>query len=317
MVSTIELFAQISDAMAEGTLEAAAAWHPDLVVHSPLHGAGPLVASQQSVPTVHYGLGIGLSQAEVDLHDRRMQETYGRHGIRNDSRRPDAVIDLCPPSMRPEVSLSGWPARYIPYTGGGALPEWLCCPPVKPRVCVTLGSVLPNVAGVGTLRCVIDAVAGLAVDVVLALGKASSSALEPLPANVSSAGWVAMEALLPTCAAVVHHGGAGTTFSALVAGVPQLVLPHAGDQYANAEAVHGRGVGITVDPRRTATAEVQAALIRVLEDPDIRRAADEVRKEIATRPPPGELVPLLAELASGTRHKAMTGERPMMEGVRK
>ena len=38
-------------------------------------------------------------------------------------------------------------------------------------------------------------------------------------------------ALFPRMAAVVHHGGAGTTTSAARAGVPQLVVPHLVDQF--------------------------------------------------------------------------------------
>lgn len=37
--------------------------------------------------------------------------------------------------------------------------------------------------------------------------------------------------LFPRCAAVIHHGGAGTTATAARAGVPQLVVPHATDQF--------------------------------------------------------------------------------------
>lgn len=39
------------------------------------------------------------------------------------------------------------------------------------------------------------------------------------------------EALLPRCAAVMHHGGAGTTAAALRAGTPQLVCPLHFDQF--------------------------------------------------------------------------------------
>ncbi|MFH1807469.1 MAG: glycosyltransferase [Pseudomonadota bacterium] len=50
-------------------------------------------------------------------------------------------------------------------------------------------------------------------------------------------------ALFPRCAAVVHHGGAGTTATALRAGVPQLVTPHSADQFYWARRVHELGLG--------------------------------------------------------------------------
>ena len=57
------------------------------------------------------------------------------------------------------------------------------------------------------------------------------------------AGWrVVREAphalLFPRMAAVVHHGGAGTTAQALRAGVPQVVLPLFMDQYYHAHKLH-------------------------------------------------------------------------------
>jgi len=49
--------------------------------------------------------------------------------------------------------------------------------------------------------------------------------------------------LLPRCAAVVHHGGAGTTSAAFRAGVPQVVLPQGNDQPYWASRVAALGCG--------------------------------------------------------------------------
>ena len=81
----------------------------------------------------------------------------------------------------------------------------------------------------------------LDAEFVLALGDADPSSLGELPDNVRAAGWVPLSALLPTCAALVHHGGAGSTLTAIDAGVTQLVLPHGADQYMNADAWRGAG----------------------------------------------------------------------------
>lgn len=42
---------------------------------------------------------------------------------------------------------------------------------------------------------------------------------------------------------VIHHGGAGTTASAVCSGRPQIVIPHMGDQYFWAQQVTRRGLG--------------------------------------------------------------------------
>lgn len=51
--------------------------------------------------------------------------------------------------------------------------------------------------------------------------------------------------LFAQCDAVVHHGGAGTTASALRAGAPQVVVGHMGDQFYWADRVHRLGVAAT------------------------------------------------------------------------
>ena len=107
---------------------------------------------------------------------------------------------------------------------------------------------------------------------------------------------VPLSALAPTCDAAVHHGGAGTTTNFLVAGVPQLVLPHAADQHANADSVRRRGVGLTFRPEEADAAAVRGSLERLLGDDGFAAAAADVRDEIAAQPTPAEIVPRLADL---------------------
>lgn len=49
--------------------------------------------------------------------------------------------------------------------------------------------------------------------------------------------------LFPRMAAVVHHGGAGTTATAAASGVPQVVVPHILDQYFWGDRIHRAGLG--------------------------------------------------------------------------
>ncbi len=50
-------------------------------------------------------------------------------------------------------------------------------------------------------------------------------------------------ALFPRLSAVVHHGAAGTTATALRAGVPQIIAPHMFDQHYWASRVRAKGLG--------------------------------------------------------------------------
>ena len=62
-------------------------------------------------------------------------------------------------------------------------------------------------------------------------------------------------------AAVVHHGGAGTTGAGFRAGVPSVLVPHLGDQPFWAKRVTELGVGPQPIPRRKLTSERLAAAI--------------------------------------------------------
>src|SRR5262249_38622860 len=61
--------------------------------------------------------------------------------------------------------------------------------------------------------------------------------------------------LFPHVAAVVHHGGAGTTAAALRAGVPQVVVPHMADQFYNAHRLCTLGLAPQGIPIKRLTAE--------------------------------------------------------------
>ena len=62
-----------------------------------------------------------------------------------------------------------------------------------------------------------------------------------------STGYAPHSAIFPRAAAIVHHGGIGTTGQALRAGRPQIVVPHFGDQFDNAARLRRRGVAAVID----------------------------------------------------------------------
>ena len=122
-----------------------------------------------------------------------------------------------------------------------------------------------------------------------------------LPPGMLWLPYVPLRALLPRAAALVHHGGIGTTAEALRAGVPQVVVPLAYDQFDNAARVRALGVGARVaggaaGPRPRALA---AALHRLLGDDATRRACARVAELAAAdaAAPLGETVESLLGLA--------------------
>ena len=79
-----------------------------------------------------------------------------------------------------------------------------------------------------------------------------------LPETVRCFGFVPMGQLLPHCAAMVHHGGIGTTAQGLAAGTPQLIMPMAFDQPDNAMRAVRLGSGPRDRTVRVSTAHRRA-----------------------------------------------------------
>ena len=87
-------------------------------------------------------------------------------------------------------------------------------------------------------------------------------------------GEVNQQALFPRLAAVVHHGGAGTTTAVARAGVPQVVVPLLGDQPYWASRVVALGIGTSYEGSTQTVDSLSEALSEVF-GPEIRsRAAD-------------------------------------------
>jgi sterol 3beta-glucosyltransferase len=97
-----------------------------------------------------------------------------------------------------------------------------------------------------------------------------------LPDNVFVVDSVPHAWLFPRVAAVVHHGGAGTTAAGLRAGVPNIVIPFFGDQPFWGRRVAELGVGPAPIPRKQLTAErLTAAIHQAVTDRAMqKRAAD-------------------------------------------
>ncbi|MGH3645667.1 MAG: nucleotide disphospho-sugar-binding domain-containing protein [Micromonosporaceae bacterium] len=264
---------KLSGVLADGAIELAHDWQPDLLVQSRSQGSGLVVAAKLGIPLVDHGIGISRTPDMHELHRRNMADVFDRHGV---VALPERRIglDVAPPSVI-EGEPEGWPMRFVPYNGGAVLPDWLAAVPDRPRVAVTLGSVSAlGEDGIATLRQLIATASGADAEFVFALPDVDLDALGELPANVRVAGWLPLAALLPGCAALIHHGGGSTTLTAFDAGVPQLVLPDGADRHISAAAVRRRGTGLVAEQADRELIEA------VLSDAALRTAATEVRAEI-------------------------------------
>lgn len=96
---------------------------------------------------------------------------------------------------------------------------------------------------------------------------------------------------------VIHHGGAGTTASVLHAGVPNIIIPHIGDQWFFASEVKRLGVGLEVK-RKKWPEDLPRAVRTIEKSKKIRSRAEEVAKHLALENGPASAVQALENLAS-------------------
>jgi vancomycin aglycone glucosyltransferase len=116
-------------------------------------------------------------------------------------------------------------------------------------------------------RVMVDAARALGRRAILSRGWSDLSLADAGP-DVLTIGEVNVRALFPRLAAVVHHGGAGTTTAAALAGTPQAIVPQIYDQHYWAKRVQQAGIG-TAHAAGAPTAEsLTHALTRVL-DPGV------------------------------------------------
>jgi UDP:flavonoid glycosyltransferase YjiC (YdhE family) len=286
------LFAAVSDRMADGTVALAEEWRPDLVLHEGLAAAGALAAARCSVPSV---LVDALVFDGWDLFDAvagNLGPTAARHGVGEVPRPADAVVAI-PPSL--VGRRRGHPMRYVPVTTGHDAGTSDAATPVRrtadrPTI-VASRSTVDDPRPDRLMRRVVAAAEGADVDVVL-VRPDRSVGRRALPPNVTTVDWLPFAEVFPEVAGVVHHGGAGTLMTALAAGVPQVVVPGAGDRTAHARLVAARGAGLAV-PLDRLTADV---LERLVSDDGLAAAAREVAQEIAAMPSPREVVDDLTAL---------------------
>ncbi|WP_069814224.1 nucleotide disphospho-sugar-binding domain-containing protein [Streptomyces sp. TP-A0874] len=287
----LEKFSRVSDLMADGTLRFAEAWRPDLIVYSRLQGAALLTARALGVPAVEHGFSFLREGAMPSRFLPYLAPVYERLGV------PVELPPLTRIHFAPEHMMhgegEGWTMRFVPFHGGGVLPDWLAEPKRRPRICVTLGTTVPHVAGVGSLESVLAAAGGVDAEFVLALGDDPELApLGTLPENVRVVGWTPLGALLSGCDAIIHHGGAGTTLASAHAGVVQLALAHGADNWINAAMVERCGMGLSREPADVSTRFLEG----LLADEALRKSAASVADELAAQPGPDQMVPRLLDL---------------------
>lgn len=285
-------------------LELATSWRPDVIVHEQAELAAPVVAAVLGVPSACHAFGVAVPAHRVDSASRFTQRLWAAAGL---EARPfggcydHLYIDIAPPSLQPEpLDHLGHRVHRRPFAADAsadeALPAAIASLPRAGRrvVYLTFGTVF-NVNPV--FATTVAALAEMDADVIVTVGPGGDvGAFGAVPDNVHIERYLPQSRLFPHIDLVVSHAGSGTFLGALAAGVPQLCLPQAADQFQNAAAGERAGAALGLRGTEVTAPAIEAAASRLLEEGSFRHQARRVAEEIARMPEVAEVVPALEAL---------------------
>jgi len=123
-----------------------------------------------------------------------------------------------------------------------------------------------------TARVLVEAARALGVRSLLSQGWADLTPSD-MGNDCFSVGDINHQELFPRVAAVIHHGGAGTTSTAARAGTPQVIIPHNYDQFYWAHRVQELCVGVSGPIRDDLSVETLIPAVRESLRPDVATRA--------------------------------------------
>jgi sterol 3beta-glucosyltransferase len=186
------------------------------------------------------------------------------------------------PSLFPRPT--DWP-EHLKITGAWQLPEvlrdqlgeelpadlqaWLDAG--DPPIFLGFGS-MPVLDPTPLLDDIVSATNALGRRAIVSQNCVAPQAADTLPEHLRAIGAVDHDRLFPQCAAVVHHGGAGSTTASLRAGCPTMICSVFADQPWWGERVRRLGVGDHHAFRRLDRAALEAGLHTLLDPAVIARA---------------------------------------------
>ncbi|QEV16162.1 activator-dependent family glycosyltransferase [Streptomyces alboniger] len=306
-----------NDAMVEELVEYCRWWQPDLVLWDWLSHAGAIAATAANVPH-------GRMRTELAVEDRARRHFLRVRQEQEPKEREDPLgdwlgqwahkfggefseemvtgqftIEQMLGSMRLKSPSPHLALRYVPYNGPSVIPHWARRAPDKRRVLATYGLSLatdPATAALSLeqMQGMLDALADVDIELVVTLPEQLQRELERVPGNTRLVEFVPLHAVVPSCSAVIHHGGVPGFLESIAHGVPQLVIGRAmtdiGERGPRLER-SGAGLWIRGDaPEELEGARVREQVVRLLEEPSFGQAAARLGQELAAQPSPAEVV---------------------------
>jgi vancomycin aglycone glucosyltransferase len=233
------------------------------------HHAPPVLTTQGQAPASATADVRELWARNAESFNNTFGSALNAHRV---SRGLEPVNDVRPhmftdhPWLAADPTLAPWPEPSEPavfQTGAWILPDER---PLSGEIDAFLEAGDPPIYfGFGSMRAphgatdvIVQTVRALRRRAIVSRGWADLS-LDDEPGCLAI-GEVNVQALFPRVAAVVHHGGAGTTTAAARAGVPQVVTPQMYDQFYWAQRIERLGIGSAHPPGAMTTDSLTAAL---------------------------------------------------------
>jgi UDP:flavonoid glycosyltransferase YjiC (YdhE family) len=296
------LFGEVGAAlMLDDLLTVARETRPDLLVFDSVTFAGPMVAATERIPAVFHAVGVLHHPDVVELSADAVSPMWRQLGLeapRDAGLHGGTTVTIAPPTLDPPAAAvpRRQPLRPVNLPRKDApRPDVLDGLAGQPIVYLTLGTFSNNL---DLFRTLLEGLRDLPVGVVATVGRDVDPAdLGALPANIRAERFVPQADLLPWCALVVHHAGAGTGFGVLAHGLPSVVLPQSADNFVIGQRIADAGAAVSLMPGQVSADSVREAVEKVLADDAFRHDAERIAREIAGMPGPDEVAALLAERA--------------------
>jgi UDP:flavonoid glycosyltransferase YjiC (YdhE family) len=303
----------------EATLPAAeelcASWKPDLVVHEPCDYASPIAANRAGI--AHVQVAIGLAWIEWGClyeYAEQVLPAFDPDAVRIIAESPylTRLPEGLDPSEYPRTIRYRAPEEPSTVAADDAAFDDLTelAPESTSLVYATLGSMAGRSQwSPGAYRLLLDAFARLErsrpeIRVLLTLGREPEpAALGAVPGNTRVLPWLPQDRAFAAAKAVLSHGGSGTAYGALSAGLPSVFFPLFADQPHNAKLIAGAGAAIQIDTedlrkhgmpvaaepadraRLTALAEeIADAVATIVDDPAYAARAREIGGQLNSLP---------------------------------
>ncbi|MCB0252987.1 MAG: glycosyltransferase family 1 protein [Anaerolineae bacterium] len=267
----------------------AAGWQPDVIVVEPYAAAGALVAERRGVSLAVCGrpalaLPANRPPGPAAARIAALCRQFGVAGtswdlVGGQIRSPWLHLDFFARRWYADLPQLGPQTRFFgagPAAGGSTTPR-------SKTILITLGSLFTD--DPAFFRIAAGAVLAEGGQPLVVTGRrdvdSDAATILGLPADVEVTDWVNFDAVLPRVAGIVHHGGVGTTHAALRHGVPQVIVPHAGDQHAQAGRITPAGAGYGVRPSDFTPANARWFVRQLLASETLRAAASVWQAELA------------------------------------